>query len=60
MTASNLTPAAIVAAQSTKEWTHTTGEHAHPLARLPPGVYPRLVAEALRGLGSTTPAGAWP
>lgn len=48
--------AAIVAVQSSKEWASTTGDHGHPLARLAPGTYPRLVAEALDDLRAATPA----
>jgi hypothetical protein len=48
--------AAVVATQARKEWTHTTGDHGQPLARLAPGVYPRLVAAALDGLDRLTPA----
>jgi hypothetical protein len=48
--------AAVVETQAQKEWTSTTGEHGQPLARIAPGVYPKLVAAALDGLDRATPA----
>jgi hypothetical protein len=47
--------AAVIATQAHKEWTDTTGELGQPLARLAPGVYPKLVAAALDGLERATP-----
>jgi urease accessory protein UreF len=51
--------AAVIATQAQKEWTDTTGERGQPLARLAPGVYPKLVAAALDGLDRATPPAAF-
>ncbi len=51
--------AAVVAKQSTKEWSDTTGDRHHPLARIPGGTYPQLVADALGELAHATPRAAF-
>lgn len=51
--------ARVIAVQADKDWTTTTGERDRPLARLRPGEYGELVAEALGGLERASPAAAF-
>ena len=51
--------ARLISTQAGKEWTLTTGERDQPLTRIAPGVYGRLVAEALGELERTTPTVAF-